>query len=163
MNRLILIFSILLLSALAQSADAQVLEMHRRIQIRNTLHDFASDGCSMSPDGVVVGRLEFVPCCVEHDVAYWAGGTREQKSAADLRLRQCVQEKSNEFMADVYYQAVRVAGGPYLPTPFHWGYGWEKRRGYMPLTEAHQEIVQDKFIQIDWYQIYTSLGIKPVH
>lgn len=153
MNRLILIFSILLLSALAQSADAQ-----------NTLKDFTSDGCSMSPDGVVVGRLEYVPCCVEHDVAYWAGGTQEQKSAADLRLRQCVLEKSNnEFVADVYYQAVRVAGGPYLPTPFHWAYGWKNRRGYKPLTEAHQKIVQEKFAQIDWYQIYTSLGIKPVN
>ena len=157
MNKLVLIFSILLLSALAQSADAQT------SQVQNTLHDFTSDGCSWSPDGtVVLQKTEFVPCCVEHDVAYWAGGTHEQQQAADQRLKQCVKEKSNGFFANLYYGGVRMGGNAFLPTPFHWGYGWEKRRGYKPLSEEQQKMVQEKYSHVNWVQIYTSLGIELV-
>jgi hypothetical protein len=156
-NKLILIFSILLLSALAQSADAQTSVEN------NSLHDFTSDGCSMAPDGAVATvDTEFVPCCVQHDIAYWAGGTAEEKLTADNNLRICIKEKSNAFVAAIYYRSVRLAGGPYLPTAFHWGYGWEKRRGYAPLSEEQTQMAQEKISHTDWVQIYTSLDIELV-
>lgn len=155
MNKLILIFTILLLGALAQSADAQTPVEN------NSLHDFTSDGCSWSPDGaVVLVKTDFVPCCVQHDVAYWQGGTAEQKFEADQNLKTCVAQKSNKFLASVYYRGVRMGGGASLPTPFHWGYGWERRRGYAPLSEDQKQIAQEKLARVNWVQIYTSLGIE---
>lgn len=157
MNKLIIIFSILLLSALAQSADAQT-------QVRpNSLHDFTSDGCSMSPDGVFVFiKTEFVPCCVQHDVAYWQGGTAQEKLTADQNLRTCIAEKGNRFVAAVYYRGVRLGGLPSLPTGYHWGYGWEKRRLYSPLSQEEKQMAQEKLSRVNWVQIYTSLGIELV-
>lgn len=165
MNKLILIFSILLLSALAQSADAQTSGAEAQTFVaNNSIHDFTSDGCSMSPDGsVVLVKTDFVPCCVQHDIAYWAGGTAKQKLEADNNLRICIAQKSNAFVASVYYRSVRLAGGPYFPTPFHWGYGWEKRRGYAPLSADQELMAQEKIARADWVQIYTSLGIELVH
>lgn len=156
MKKLVLIFSILFLSALAQSADAQV--------ENNSLHDFTSDGCSMSPDGVVVlVNTDFVPCCVQHDIAYWQGGTRDQKQEADNNLKTCIAEKSNNFIASIYYRGVRMGGGASLPTAFHWGYGWENRRKYAPLSQDQKQMALEKLARVNWVQIYTSLGIEPVN
>ena len=157
MNKLILIFSLLLLSALAQSADA------RTSVENNSIHNFTSDGCSMSPDGsVILVKTEFIPCCVQHDVAYWAGGTAQQKLEADNNLRICITQNSNAFVGSIYYRSVRFAGGPHLPTAFHWGYGWEKRRLYRALSTEEKQMAQEKLTRVNWVQIYTSLGIDLV-
>lgn len=166
MKKLILIFSILLLSALAQSADAQESAPQASAEVENnSLHDFTSDGCSMSPDGsVVLFKTEFVPCCVQHDVAYWQGGTDAEKLAADKNLRTCIAEKSkSKFIANVYYRGVRMGGGASLPTGFYWGYGWEHRRHYAPLSEGQKQMAQEKLARVNWVQIYTSLGIDLVN
>lgn len=83
-------------------------------------HSFVSDGCSCSPDG------DWVECCVRHDLAYWYGGTREQRKAADLELRRCVAEEAGHpSWAHVMYLAVRSGGVWWLPAPFRWGFGWD--------------------------------------
>lgn len=157
MTKLVLIFAILLLSALAQSADAAPAEA-----TQNTLHDFTSDGCSMSPDGVVVlFSTAYVPCCVEHDVAYWQGGTKLDKLTADLKLKSCIKSRSNSFVAEIYYRGVRMGGGASLPTSYHWGYGWEKNRGYAQLSTQDRALVEEKLSQVDWEQVYQSLDYAP--
>jgi hypothetical protein len=162
MNKLILIFTILFVGALAQSADAQGSNGLVLSDENNSLHDYTSDGCSWSPDGpVILVNTEFVTCCAQHDVAYWQGGTREQKLEADSTLRSCIAKKSNKVIAEIYYRGVRFGGGPGLPTPFHWGYGWEKRRGYAPLTEDQKQMVQEKLLRINWFVVFTSLGFDP--
>lgn len=152
MKKLVWIFAVLLLSALALRANAET----------NTLHDFTSDGCSMSPDGVVVlFSTAYVPCCVNHDMAYWQGGTKAEKLAADLILKECIKSKSNSFVAEIYYRGVRMGGGPNLPTSYHWGYGWEKKRGYRHLSQKERALAADKLSQIDWNEVYQSLGFDP--
>ncbi|MNT50012.1 Prokaryotic phospholipase A2 [compost metagenome] len=151
---------------MAQSADAQESEISTPAEVENnSLHDFSSDGCSMSPDGsILLFKTEFVPCCVQHDVAYWQGGTAAEKLTADKNLRTCIAEKSkSNFIANVYYRGVRMGGGASLPTSFHWGYGWEKRRHYEPLSEEQKQIAQEKLEHVNWVQIYSSLGIDLVN
>lgn len=81
---------------------------------------FVSDGCSCWPDG------DWVECCVRHDLAYWVGGTREQRKAADLDLKHCVaEERGHPFMGYAMYLGVRPGGVWWLPTPFRWGFGWD--------------------------------------
>lgn len=57
------------------------------------LEPFRSDGCSLFPDGTLADKTLWQECCVEHDLAYWQGGTREERERADLRLRDCIPKK----------------------------------------------------------------------
>ena len=52
--------------------------------------------------------LPWCPCCVEHDRAYYYGGSREQKKAADEALKQCVaQTLDNETVGWISAQRCR--------------------------------------------------------
>ena len=102
-----------------------------------------SDGCSggMSatyadlPDWVheKLGKtLPWRQCCVEHDRAYYYGGSREQKIAADKRLKECVIAEVGETVAALLLGssmriAVHIGGQPYFSTPYRWGYGEDFR------------------------------------
>lgn len=78
-------------------------------------YPFTTDGCSHWPDD------GWVLCCVEHDLAYWYGGTPEERLAADRALRECV----GGVMGCVMYVGVRVGGSPIWRSDHRWGYGWE--------------------------------------
>jgi hypothetical protein len=84
---------------------------------------FVTDGCSLWLDGDWVD-----PCCVEHDVVYWCGGSASERSAADAALRQCVDERASGFVAWLMWVGVRAGGHPLFPTGYRWGYG----RDYSP-------------------------------
>jgi hypothetical protein len=100
---------------------------------------FVSDGCSLVPDASLIGDSDWCSCCYVHDIAYWMGGTTEQRLAADIALEVCVTEASDsETLANVMYQGVRLGGSPYLDTPFRWGFGWSYARKYQSLTLPEQ-------------------------
>lgn len=110
-----------------------------------TLNDFRSDGCSLFPDGDLNDRKRWCDCCLEHDIAYWRGGTRDERSAADERLRECVlRTTGNRVLADTMFAGVRVGGGPVFPTGYCWGYGWKLGRNYTPLDEVERKMADDK-------------------
>ena len=105
------------------------------------LRDFASDGCTLFPDG------DYYGCCYVHDVAYWPGGTAEQRERADDALRACVEGVTGSAtLAQVIFHAVRVGGVPELPTSYRWGFGWPypHRKDYGPLTPDEEQQVADK-------------------
>lgn len=82
--------------------------------------DFQSDGCTWFPDG------DYRNCCVEHDKAYYFGGTIKQRKAADDELYQCVLDRvgpKGKFTAQFMWAGVRLGGMSFLPTPFRWGFG----------------------------------------
>lgn len=108
---------------------------------KHILRPFKSDGCSLSPNSFF--KANFVECCVEHDIAYWLGGTSEQKNDADAKFKACMNNKikSNysgtayDSIAFTYYWGVRIGGQADMPNSFRWGYGWNYLRGYSPLTK----------------------------
>ncbi len=105
------------------------------------LADFKSDGCSMFPDG------NYYSCCYLHDVAYWSGGTAEEREHADEALRTCILEiTQNQALAAVMFQGVRIGGSPELPTSYRWGYGWPflQHKAYVPLTVQERTQVVEK-------------------
>ncbi len=109
------------------------------------LADFKSDGCSLFVDGTFQDRELWKGCCVEHDVAYWKGGTEEEREAADLKFRACILKKTgNETLAELMYEAVRAGGSPHFPTWYRWGYGWPQGRGYKALTVEEKALVDKK-------------------
>jgi hypothetical protein len=87
--------------------------------------DFAGDGCTLFPDG------NYRECCYRHDVDYFRGGTEAERRESDKRLYRCVRSKKgwqNEVAAPLMLFGVRVFGVSFLPTPFRWGFGQQKRR-----------------------------------
>lgn len=100
---------------------------------------FASDGCSAFPDGTFEQQQLWLSCCTAHDLAYWQGGTYQQRVAADDELHTCVEELGEPAIAALMLAGVRVGGSPYLPTEFRWGYGWSYPRGYKAVTEKEAE------------------------
>ena len=103
-----------------------------------------SDGCSggmtagyaLLPKAVresLVGEtLPWKECCVVHDRAYYYGGTREEKEAADEALKKCVAQKLDDdsvglLLGSAMEAAVRIGGLPYFSTSYRWGYGEDFR------------------------------------
>lgn len=84
---------------------------------------FFTDSCT----GWIDGDLH--ECCVEHDIAYWCGGSKRGRLDADRRFRACAEERSPAQSGLVYY-GVRMGGVPWLPTSWRWGYGHPFGAGY---------------------------------
>ncbi|MDC1309891.1 hypothetical protein N8X69_02700 [Opitutales bacterium] len=109
------------------------------------LSDFTSDGCSLFIDGTFEKPDLWKECCLTHDIAYWQGGTQEERLEADLAFKACVEKKTGDStLAKLMYDAVRVGGEPYFPTWYRWGYGWPIGRGYQELSRQELLLVQAK-------------------
>lgn len=112
------------------------------------LQDFQSDGCSLFPDKSRIQETDWCDCCFQHDIAYWQGGTRQQRLAADKALKACILARTdNEELAELMYTGVRFGGSPYFYNWYRWGYGWSYERKYQPLTEKERKRVNRKLHQ----------------
>lgn len=85
-----------------------------------------SDGCTfLSWVNKLFGRppLKYRDCCIEHDRAYFYGGTRQDRKAADVALRKCVEEVTGKKVWPLLmYIAVRIFGHPRFPSALRWAY-----------------------------------------
>jgi len=109
---------------------------------QNTITPFVSDGCSLFPDGWVHEKDLWCDCCFKHDLAYWRGGTREQRQIADQALSECVKKRTkSDLLAEMMHTGVRFGGHPIFPNWYRWGYGWPYGRGYQQLTSSEQRDV----------------------
>jgi len=106
------------------------------------LKPFTTDGCSLFPDGTQKQRDLWLTCCINHDLAYWMGGTSDDRQRSDRELRDCVAQAGEPEIAEVMLTGVRAGGTPYLPTAFRWGYGWPWPRGYGELNDIEWEQVK---------------------
>jgi len=111
------------------------------------LSAFSSDGCSLFPDSSVITHQDWCECCFQHDIAYWQGGTEQQREHADIALKQCVLKKTqNATLANLMYDGVRIGGSPYFYNWYRWGYGWSyfgnARGKYQALSEAELKQVK---------------------
>ena len=112
------------------------------------LLDFTSDGCSLFPDRSLIDARDWCECCVQHDIAYWQGGTELQRLAADEQLRACVLAKTDdELLAETMFNGVRMGGSPWFYNWYRWGYGWTDGRRYQGLTLEEQRMVSDKLVE----------------
>ena len=78
--------------------------------------DSMSEGCSLAPDISLA-------CCIQHDRAYYYGGSAEERTQADAIFRECLVAEGWSILGWVYYAAVRVGGHPLIPLWFRWGFG----------------------------------------
>jgi hypothetical protein len=100
---------------------------------------FTTDGCSGFPDRAKLIHEDWCDCCVAHDLAYWRGGTADERKRADVAFSECVfRATGNKALAELMFNGVRAGGSPQLNTPFRWGYGWPFGRGYQGLSPSEQ-------------------------
>ena len=84
-----------------------------------------SDKCTDFPNGTWGG------CCVQHDKAYYYGGSLANKIKADLRLYECVKKKGHPIIATIMWLGVTLFGGPYWPHSFRWNKGYPYWESFM--------------------------------
>lgn len=132
MKRLVLFF----MMSLAFSASA------------GELKSFTTDGCSAFPDGTFNNNSLWLDCCIRHDIAYWKGGSFEDRRAADEVLKECVANIGEPGIARLMEAGVRLGGTPYFPTTYRWGYGWSYARGYKTLDAEEQAQVHRKLNEL---------------
>jgi len=107
--------------------------------------DFTSDGCSLFPDGTIKDRAQWCECCLGHDIAYWRGGTEDERRKADEELRACVLKRTQDnALAETMYLGVRAGGHPVFPAWYRWAYGWPYGRGYQSLNDEEQKEIRKK-------------------
>ena len=114
------------------------------IAMGSELKPFTTDGCSSFPDGTLKQQSLWVNCCIRHDLAYWKGGSYDEKLQSDKALQSCVAEVGEPEIAAIMLAGVRVGGSPYFPTPYRWAYGWPYLRGYKTLSAEESQQVKDK-------------------
>jgi hypothetical protein len=93
---------------------------------------FVTDGCSKWFD-----RDWDLACCVTHDIAYWCGGTREERRQVDLEFGECVGANTSQSIGVAMRLGVGLGGHPLFPTTYRWGYGHAYRASY-PSTSAQR-------------------------
>ncbi len=106
----------------------------RALAVRTTLAggkaippgDFVFDGCTLFPERLL--GLDLTRACLEHDIAYWAGGTTEERRAADIVFKAAVAEagRAGTILAPLAYTGVHLFGDTWLTKIFdaNWGFGW---------------------------------------
>ena len=151
-TRLVLLagLSMIVLQACSQDTEQDIV----------ALKPFSSDGCSLFPDSSTITSHDWCDCCLQHDMAYWRGGTAEQREEADQLLRQCVANKTgNSALATLMYEGVRVGGSPYFNTWYRWAYGWRTDRNYQALTESENKLAERLMAE---YQNGSALSVCDV-
>jgi len=134
-RELLVLTAALVLACLSSGASAHAAD----------LADFTSDGCSLFPDGTITDRAKWCGCCLMHDIAYWRGGTEEERKRADAALRDCVLEHTGDkALSETMYLGVRAGGHPVFPAWYRWAYGWPYGRGYNALSDEEREQVRKR-------------------
>lgn len=87
------------------------------LKTSSVLKPFTSDGFSAFPDGTPSQQEVWLPCCTDHDYAYWQGGSYQQRLSADQQLRSCVADTGHPDIAKLMLASVRVGGTPPICPP----------------------------------------------
>lgn len=120
----------MLVSSLSYSAEKEVLK------------PFLTDYCTAYAEGTREKPELWKHCCVEHDLYFWAGGSKDDRKKTDLRLKSCVEATGAHTQARLIYMAVSIGGSsPIRFKTKQWGHAWEERPRYVSLNENETALV----------------------
>lgn len=100
-----------------------------------SLKPFKTDGCTLFIDGTNKAPGLWRHCCVEHDLRYWFGGSKEDMDATDVRLKSCVEKVAGSTWANIIYTGVRTGHHSPIKNKTQWNWGWSKKRNYQTLSK----------------------------
>ncbi len=106
-------------------------------QVQNVLLPFQSDACTGWMDSFL-GK-DYTSCCLDHDIKYWIGGSKKEKSATDLALRKCVGKIAGAPMGYLMFTFVWMWGKLDNTDVTRWANGWKYlREKYQPVTDEER-------------------------
>lgn len=76
----------------------------------DAVQDAGANGCGPDGFGGVVPDFCFRECCNRHDQCYATGGAEEDRLLCDLDFHDCCKATGPDWLAYVYFQAVRQFG-----------------------------------------------------
>jgi hypothetical protein len=89
---------------------------------------FVLDGCSLFFDSLPYH--DFTEACLQHDIAYWAGGSGAERNMADIAFEQEISNTGflGPVLAPLMYAGVHVFGDTILVRSINanWGWGWNE-------------------------------------
>lgn len=99
----------------------KILDTSTHIQI---LNPFVTDGASCCPENL---NDKVFLAAVIHDLRYWFGGTQDDRLLADYEFGINIIKLCNlsAIESQAMFEAVRLGGQGWMPTPWRWGFGWE--------------------------------------
>ena len=108
-----MVADISLTCAFVARGEPERLRQHERLRIWIAA---VFDGRLQSfPDRSYISNTDWCSCCLAHDLAYWRGGTEQDRLNADIALKNCVQQSTkNPVLANLMFEGVRLGGGPYF-------------------------------------------------
>lgn len=125
-----------------------------------SLKPFFTDGCTLFVDGPVGQAKLWRHCCVEHDLRYWFGGSKDDRNATDLRLRSCVKKAAGAYWANLIYYGVKTGQFSPIKNKTHWNWGWKEKRKYAPLTSEEKNIAKTEVSRLTLSEIDTTEFLK---
>lgn len=106
------------------------------------LKPFLTDFCTSYAEGTRSQPDLWKHCCIEHDLYFWAGGSKADRKATDIRLRDCVAATGAETHARLIYTAVSIGGAsPIRFKTKQWGHAFENRERYQSLSLEETNLV----------------------
>lgn len=116
-----------------------------------TYYEYVRNGTEFKSDGwsgglsflwkFFTGKQEpWYDACVEHDWAYYKGGTEEDRKKADLELRRSIEATGHPIWGFFIYWAVRIFGSSHWPNALKWGfrYNWYTDYGYREVDDKKE-------------------------
>jgi hypothetical protein len=90
---------------------------------------FKFDGCTLVPESIF-GYYDITRFCLEHDFAYWSGGTENDRLLSDIALRNGIASHGGWFWVEsrILYYVLRITGDSYLAKLVgrNWGHGYNQ-------------------------------------
>lgn len=114
------------------------------------LRPFETDGCTMAPDGTINRPRLWRDCCVAHDLAYWGGGSKDERNATDAKLQACIKKKAGPGYAFIFRAGVFIGSlSPIRLESKRWGNAWYERAGYRTLSNEELQRLIDQLNTIE--------------
>lgn len=86
---------------------------------------FTTDLCTGYPEGTRQQPTLWAHCCLKHDLDLWAGGRSDDRTQADLALRECVSKTGEPQHARLMWMGVRLGRLSPVKLPGQqWGNAW---------------------------------------
>lgn len=122
---------------------------------------FETDYCTGYPEGTWDHPDLWKHCCLEHDLYFWAGGSKEDRRSSDFILKECVEETGENFQALIIY--IAVSAGSYSPIKFSnkkWNYGWTQRTSLKSLSVEDIDRIDSEILKEEYNFIPLPLKEK---
>ena len=117
-----------------------------------SLKPFLTDYCTAYFEGTRERPGVWKHCCLEHDLYFWAGGSRSDRQETDLRLGKCVEATGEVEQGRLMYAAVALGGiSPIKFRAKFFGNGWKQNRPrYTKLSSDETQIIIQEVERTKW-------------